>query len=79
MLQILDPRWISTCTIRPITTSSRCKNRARPVRTNVRAGVLKRSRLGNVPITYEQAQQPENIGVTKAWNTWNTSKFSPLH
>lgn len=41
---------------------------------NIRAGVLKRSRLGNVPITYEQAQAPEKIGETKAWNAWNSSR-----
>ena len=24
------------------------------------------------PLTYEEAQKPEMIGVSKAWNSWNS-------
>ena len=27
------------------------------------------------PLTYEEAQKPEMIGVRKSWNSWNSSKF----
>ena len=47
-----------------------------PQRKNVRSGVIKGSRKQNIEITYEESQPPENIGVTKSWNSWNSSKCS---
>ncbi|KAK7508024.1 hypothetical protein BaRGS_00000989 [Batillaria attramentaria] len=42
---------------------------------NVRAGVPKATVNRNKPLTYEQAQAPYRIGVTKGWNSWNTSNL----
>ena len=43
---------------------------------NVRAGKKKISTGGKRMkwLTYEEAQPPEMIGVTKSWHSWNTSK-----
>ncbi|ELU10761.1 hypothetical protein CAPTEDRAFT_19132 [Capitella teleta] len=43
---------------------------------NIRAGQIKSSINANLPLTYEQAQKPHKIGVTKAWNSWNTSNLT---
>ena len=41
---------------------------------NLRAGVSRITIGRNLRLTYEEAQGPEKIGVTKTWNSWNTSK-----
>jgi hypothetical protein len=43
---------------------------------NIRAGQIKGSISRNIPVTYEQAQYPHQIGVTKSWNSWNTCEKS---
>ncbi|CAI9716476.1 ribosomal S24, mitochondrial-like [Octopus vulgaris] len=40
---------------------------------NVRAGQPKISLRQDKPLTYEQSQPPYLIGVTKSWNSWNTT------
>jgi len=40
---------------------------------NIRSGVMKTTNNRSQPLTYEQAQKPHLIGVTKAWNSWNAS------
>lgn len=40
---------------------------------NIRAGQPKISVRQNKPLTYEESQYPYLIGVTKSWNSWNTS------
>lgn len=42
---------------------------------NIRAGVPKATINRDKPLTYEQAQAPYKIGVTKSWNSWNTGQF----
>lgn len=37
-----------------------------------KAGKYKITPFGDYPLTYEQAQPPEKIGVTKSWNVWNS-------
>lgn len=37
-----------------------------------KAGYYKLTHKGDYPLTYEQAQPPYRIGVTKSWNTWNS-------
>ena len=49
------------------TSSSLCKNR--------RSAVPKITTNRSKALTYEQAQKPENIGVRKSWNSWNTSNL----
>ena len=39
-----------------------------------RATRPKKSSNESIPLTYEQTQFAENIGVTKSWNSWNTCK-----
>lgn len=64
--------------MRGISTSLACYKRSlggsEPLR-NVRAGVYKTTRRGDVWITYEEAQPPPKIGVTKAWKSWNSSVY----
>ena len=44
---------------------------------NRKAGKPKQPDIaGTLPLTYEEATPPENIGVTKAWNSWNCSEYS---
>ena len=69
-IQLVAQRWISTCPIRRFTTTSVVSIEEK----NVRAGVPKITQKGTRPLTYEEAQPPQNIGHTKAWNSWNTSK-----
>ncbi|XP_064601558.1 small ribosomal subunit protein uS3m-like [Liolophura sinensis] len=40
---------------------------------NRRAGQPKTTINKTLPMTYEQSQPPYKIGVTKSWNSWNTS------
>ena len=40
---------------------------------NLKTGFYKITEGGDLPLTYEQANPPYKIGVTKAWNTWNAS------
>ena len=40
---------------------------------NLRSGVKKVSQNRTQALTYEETQHPEEIGVHKAWNSWNTS------
>ncbi|KAK6187130.1 hypothetical protein SNE40_005221 [Patella caerulea] len=49
------------------TTSCQCKN--------IRSGIPKTTPFKNKPLSYEEAQPPYRIGVTKAWNSWNTSNL----
>ncbi|KAI0220347.1 28S ribosomal protein S24, mitochondrial [Lamellibrachia satsuma] len=42
---------------------------------NLRAGQYKITNNRSKPLTYEQAQPPYKIGVTKSWNSWNTSSL----
>ena len=42
---------------------------------NIRSGVPKISKNRSKPLTYEMSQGPSKIGVTKTWNSWNTSMF----
>ena len=42
----------------------------------VRSGRYKGSKNRSVALTYEMAKPPQEIGVTKAWNSWNTCKYS---
>lgn len=37
------------------------------------SGRFKRTLNKSKPLTYEQANLPHQIGVTKTWNSWNTS------
>ena len=37
-----------------------------------KAGFYKVTLKGDYPLTYEQAQPPYRIGVTKSWNSWNS-------
>lgn len=39
-----------------------------------RATRPKKTSTETIPLTYEQAQFAEKIGVTKSWNSWNTCK-----
>ena len=39
---------------------------------NTRVTRPKVSKNLSIPLTYEQTQFVENIGVTKSWNSWNT-------
>ena len=43
---------------------------------NQKTGFYKVTQMGDLPLTYEQANPPYRIGVTKAWNTWNASTSS---
>lgn len=38
-----------------------------------KAGHYKITPKGDRPLTYEQAHPPYRVGVTKGWNSWNTS------
>ena len=40
-----------------------------------KAGRNRPTRKHDKPLTYEQYNQPFQIGVRKAWNSWNTSGF----
>ncbi|VDI17266.1 small subunit ribosomal protein S24 [Mytilus galloprovincialis] len=75
---LVGSRCITTCPVRGISTSLACYKRSlggsEPLR-NVRAGVYKTTRRGDVWITYEEAQPPPKIGVTKAWKSWNSSSL----
>ena len=42
---------------------------------NTRVTRPKVSKNLSIPLTYEQTQFVENIGVTKSWNSWNTCKI----
>lgn len=42
---------------------------------NTRAGVVRRTRNQSTPLTYEQTKKPQQIGVLKSWNSWNTSNL----
>lgn len=42
---------------------------------NKRATRPKRTNDNSLILNYEQAQFAENIGVTKSWNSWNTSNL----
>lgn len=42
---------------------------------NVRTAVPKVTNNRSKALTYEQAQKPHQIGVTKAWNSWNSSNL----
>ncbi len=41
---------------------------------NSRVTRPKVSKNRSIPLTYEQTQFVETIGVTKSWNSWNTCK-----
>lgn len=56
----LSPKWISTTSVS---------------QKNIRSGVYKTTNNRSRPLTYEQAQKPHLIGVTKAWNSWNASRL----
>ncbi|XP_076459534.1 small ribosomal subunit protein uS3m-like [Babylonia areolata] len=43
---------------------------------NIRAGVPKATINRDKPLTYEQAQAPYRIGVTKGWNSWHTANLA---
>ena len=43
--------------------------------TGVRTGHYKLTATRDKPLTYEQANPPYRIGVTKSWNSWNSSNF----
>jgi hypothetical protein len=45
---------------------------------NRRSTRPKRKNQATTPLTYEQSQFMENIGVTKSWNCWNTCNFNNL-
>lgn len=52
--------------------------RAQPLHTSGRlekrtSGRFKVTRDFSNPLTYEQTHRPDQIGVRKAWNSWNTS------
>ncbi|KAK7112695.1 small ribosomal subunit protein uS3m-like isoform X2 [Littorina saxatilis] len=42
---------------------------------NIRAGVPKATIHRNKPLTYEEAQAPYKIGVTKSWNSWHSANL----
>ncbi|KAF7245677.1 hypothetical protein EG68_10291 [Paragonimus skrjabini miyazakii] len=42
---------------------------------NTRVAVPRRTRNRSLPLTYEQAKKPHQIGVMKSWNSWNTSNL----
>ena len=42
---------------------------------NIRTGVPKGTNNRSRPLTYEQAKKPSDIGVTKYWNSINTSEW----
>ena len=44
-----------------------------------RTGHYKITPKGDLPLTYEQANPPHRIGVTKAWNTWNAGMCITVH
>ena len=56
-------RWL----VRGLLTSPSYFKNNRP------AGHFKITPRGDFPLTYEQAQPPYRIGVTKGWNSWNAS------
>ena len=41
-----------------------------------RSGHYKLTATSDRPLTYEQANPPYRIGVTKGWNSWNTSIYT---
>ena len=41
----------------------------------IRATRPKKSNDDSLPLTYEQSQFAHKLGVTKSWNTWNTSNL----
>lgn len=43
---------------------------------NLRAGVVKRSREQDIPLTYERSRKPNHIMRFKAWQSWNTSNLN---
>jgi len=55
--------------VRSFSTSPCCEK-------HVRSGVYKSTTNRSRPLTYEEAQKPHQIGVTKAWNSWNTSNLA---
>ncbi|XP_067948972.1 small ribosomal subunit protein uS3m-like [Watersipora subatra] len=55
------------------TCSCRCIHVSSSLDKNVRTGKPKTTNNRSKPLTYEQAQQPNRIFVTKYWNSINTS------
>ena len=53
--------------IRAISTTANCLRR--------RTGCYKVTNNRSRPLTYEMAQAPFRIGVTKSWNAWNTGNL----
>ena len=61
-----------------VACSCRCVHTTPSLQKNRRTGVPKITKNRSLALTYEQAQQPNRIGVTKYWNSINTSMFAHL-
>ncbi|XP_021348724.1 28S ribosomal protein S24, mitochondrial-like isoform X2 [Mizuhopecten yessoensis] len=55
--------------------SKRCLQTSPVYQKNIRSGIPKSTVKRNIPLTYETAQYPYQIGVTKSWNSWHTSNL----
>ena len=60
-----------------VLSSVRHYNPRRVVPKKIRSGCYKVSNNKNVELTYEMAQGPCKLGVTKSWLSWNTSELAP--
>ncbi|GAB1600763.1 28S ribosomal protein S24, mitochondrial-like [Argonauta hians] len=61
-------------TLKPhILANKRQFSKSSSLTKNIRAGQPKISLRQNKALTYEESQAPYLIGVTKSWNSWNTS------
>ncbi|KAG5450681.1 28S ribosomal protein S24, mitochondrial [Clonorchis sinensis] len=58
-----------------LTGVARSFHSSRLVCKNTRVGVVRRTRNQSIPLTYEQAKKPHQIGLMKSWNSWNTSNL----
>ncbi|KAK3586111.1 hypothetical protein CHS0354_033234 [Potamilus streckersoni] len=56
-------------------TSTICRGLNGVPNKNLRAGKQKISINKDKPLTYEQTQPPNLIGVTKSWNSWNSGSL----
>ncbi|XP_069124638.1 small ribosomal subunit protein uS3m-like [Argopecten irradians] len=53
----------------------RCLQTSSVYQKNLRSGVPKTTVKRSVKLSYETAQYPYQIGITKSWNSWHTSNL----